>query len=283
MFGDPPIVSHHDFSQCPLDERLFPANVEFAHPHIATRWGHISLPLGALRALSLLPKHEQLDWFVLLSGCDYPVRPADEIITGLGNSDCDVFLDNREILYGRLPPGQTATDGGFDRPSWIPLAYDRYCAFRLWWPRPSKKQLLSGALPFRKKPIYIRNPYVLRMLRFKRPKRIFGGDFWFQINRKALTRLIADPALPCLEKYFRARSNTAESFFQTALCNQPDLRICKQHKRYADWTSGGAHPKLLEVADVPRILKSGAYFARKFRADGITQEYLNRTVLGIPS
>ncbi len=281
IFGDPTIVCHHDFNQCPLDEKLFPGNVEFAHPHIATRWGHISLPLGAFRALSFLLKYEQLDWFVLLSGCDYPVRPAAEITSGLSSPDYDVYLDNREILYRTLPPGQTAQDGGFGRPSWIPLAYDRYCAVPLWWPRPSKKLLLSGAFPFRIKPILIRNPHLLRLIQRDRPARIFGGDFWFQINRKAMRRLVDDPSTGRIERYFHSRMNTAESFFQTALCNQPDLRICKENKRYADWTKGGPHPKWLEVADVPKIVDSGAHFARKFRPDGVTQDLLDRTVLGI--
>ena len=281
MFEDPAIVCHHDFDQSPLDETLFPNNVEFAHPHIATRWGHISLPLGALRALSLLAKHKNLDWLVLMSGCDYPVRSAAEIVSGLSNSDCDVYMDHREILYRTMPPGQTAQDGGFSRPSWVPLAYDRYCAVRLWWPRPSRQLLLSGKFPFRKKPVIVRNPHLLRLLQRGRPTRIFAGDFWFQLNRRAVDRLLTDPGLQRLERYFYSRSNTAESFFQTALCGQAGLKICKDHKRYSDWTMGGAHPKWLEVSDVPKIVDSGAYFARKFRPDGVTQDYLDRNVLGI--
>ncbi len=283
MFGEPTIVCHHDFNQSPLDERLFPKNVEFAHPHISTRWGHVSLPLGAFKALSLLPKYEHLDWFVLLSGCDYPVRSADEIESGLSNPDWDAYLDHREIQFGILPPGQTATDGGFDRPSWIPLAYDRYCAVRLWWPRPSKKLLFSGSFPIRKSHFFIRNPRLLKFLQRDRPARIFGGDFWFQLNRKALTRIMSDPATGRIERYYTTRLNTAESFFQTALCNQPDLRICKSHKRYADWTRGGPHPKWLEAEDVPKILESGAYFARKFRPKSTALDYLDKNVLGISS
>ena len=86
MFGDPPIVCHHDFSQCSLDEAVFPPNVRFVHPHIGTRWGDIAVPLAALRAFGLLRKYDQPDWFVLLSGSDYPVRPYDKIVTNLSNA-----------------------------------------------------------------------------------------------------------------------------------------------------------------------------------------------------
>jgi hypothetical protein len=281
MFGAPPLVCHHDFNKCSLNEARFPPNVRFVHPHIITRWGNITMALAALRAFSLLREHDQPDWFVLLSGSDYPVRSADEIVADLSNTNYDAFLDSREILYRALPPGQMA-DCGFGRPSWIPLAYDRYCAFRLfWWPYPSKEKLLSGKFPFRRKHVFIRNPSMLRWLSPNRPSRIYGGDFWIQANHKAIDRLLDDPSMPRLVQFYRKRKIPEESLFHTSLCNQPDLRICKDHKRYVDWARGGANPKWLEVSDLPRIFSSGAHFARKFRPDGLAQELIDRTVLGL--
>jgi hypothetical protein len=147
MFGAPPIVCHHDFSQCSLREALFPTNVRFVHPHIVTRWGDIAVPLAALRAFSLLRTYDRPDWFILLSGSAYPVLPDDEIMTNLANGNYDTYLDNRELLYGAVPPGQTDYDVGFgsyslDESSWIALLYDRYCTCRFWWPRPSKVIIL---------------------------------------------------------------------------------------------------------------------------------------------
>ena len=55
-----------------------------------------------------------------------------------------------------------------------------------------------------------------------------------------------------------------ESFSQTILCNQPDLKISKDSLRYIDWSQGGHHPKTLGMEDIPGILASGAHFARKF-------------------
>src|SRR5690349_21399230 len=161
-FGDPPIVCHHDFGKCYLDETLFPGNVRFVRPHLTTTWGHINVPLAALRAFSLLRESAQPDWFVLLSGSDYPVRPADAVKADLFNSSYDVYLDHREIVYRGLPPGQTARDWGFGRPSWIRLAYDRYYSIPLfWWPRLSKNLLLSGRFPFQKRYVFLRNPSIL--------------------------------------------------------------------------------------------------------------------------
>jgi hypothetical protein len=281
MFSGPPIVCHHNFSQCSLDEALFPSNVRFVHPHIRTRWGHITTPLAALRAFGVLRRHGQPDWFVLLSGSDYPVRRADKILADLSNARHDAYLDNREILHKALPPGQTAPDGEFGSPEWIPLAYDRYRACGFWWPRPSKKLLFSGRFPFQRKYAVIRNPYLLRCLQFNRPRRIYGGKFWFQANHKTIDRLLDDPSVPSLTRYYAGREIPEESFFHSVLCSQPDLRISKDHKRYEDWAAGAANPKWLGVSDVTKILLSGAHFARKFRPDGVAQEFIDRTVLGI--
>jgi hypothetical protein len=282
MFGDPPIVCHHDFGKCFLDEAAFPANVRFVHPHMATRWGHINVPLAALRAFSLLKSYALPDWFVLLSGSDYPVRPGNAIIADLSNGHYDAYVDHREILYRAVPPGQTAQDYGFGRPSWISLAYDRYCAVPLfWWPRLSKTLLLSGAFPLQRKYVFLRNPSILRWVQSDRPSRIYGGDSWFQANQRAIDRLLNDPSVPNFVRYFSKRRNVDEALFHTVLCNQPDLRICKDNKRYEDWSRDGKHPKWLEISDVPKILASGAHFARKFRADGVVQKFIDQTVLGI--
>ena len=46
LYGNPPIVCHHDFSQCPLDKSQFPANVRFVEPHFSTFWGCFSIVTG---------------------------------------------------------------------------------------------------------------------------------------------------------------------------------------------------------------------------------------------
>ena len=280
LYRTSPIVCHHDFSKCALREELFPKNMRFVHPHIVTQWGHITVPLAALRAFRLLREYYQPDWFFLLSGSDYPVRRADEVEADLSNTKYDAFIDHREILCDALPLGQTATDGGFGRPDWIPLAYDRYCTLR----RPTKTSLFSGRLSFfdRRQFVPIRNHNINRMswwFQFNRPFRIYGGAFWFHANRNAIDRLLYDPSTRRLLKYYSTRFIPEESIFHSALCNQAGLRICKHHKRYEDWSEGGAHPKWLDVSDVPKIFDSDAYFARKFR-DIKALELVDSTLFG---
>lgn len=285
LFDEPPIACHHDSGQSSIDESLFPRNVHFVHPHVATGWGEISVPLAAMRAFELLRAHDSPEWFVLLSSSDYPVRPAAEIRGDLASSEYDVHLDHREIQYGVTTSGTAGHESSFQRPDYIPLAYDRYFAARVRLPCLSKKKLLAGTFPIRlTQTLVTRNPTLSRALQricFHGPVRIFGGDFWFHANKKAVNRLLDDPGVRRFAKYYRARPNADESFFHTFLCNQPDLRISTDHKRYADWPLNAVHPRLLDISDVPKIVASGAYFARKFRSDGITQAYIARDVLNL--
>jgi hypothetical protein len=283
MFGSPPIGCHHDFGQSPLDETLFPRNVEFVRPCLATKWGNISVCLAALKTFRLLRDRHQPDWIILLSGCDYPVRPASEILGHLADTKFDAFLDHREIKSSTASIGQTDT-AGFGRPDWIPLAYYRYRASRCWWPRPSKKLLIGGILPFRRVYFSIKYPSIdsiVQRLHHGRPSRVFGGDFWFQANRKAVNALLDNRYLGDLVQYYRKREVPEESLFHTVLCSNQDLEICKTNGRYADWNEKGSHPKWLEMSDIPKIRASGAFFARKFRPDGSVQEEVERLLLNL--
>ena len=282
MFCAPPIVCHHNFDQCGLNEELFPPNVRFVHPHIYTRWGHITTPLAALKAFELLRKNDHPDWYILLSGSDYPVRTSSEILAELATGEYDAYLDNRQIPYSPVPPSQKIQQGGFGESRWVAGAYGRYCAYPLfWWPRPSKQLLLSGSAPFQKHYVSILNPTINQWLQPNRPIRIHGGAFWFQANHKAVDSLLDNPSLNSLIDYYRSRRIPEESLFHTALCNPAGLRICSDYKRYEDWSQGLASPKWLEETDLPRIIASRAYFARKFRSDCVVQSTINRTVLGI--
>jgi Core-2/I-Branching enzyme len=278
MFGNPPIACHHDFGQCRLDEGLFPKNVQFVHPHFATRWGLINVPLGALKAFAFLREHEQPDWIFLLSGSDYPVRTAEEIMTDLSHAKHDAYLDHLEVPSDAPPWDQTTKEKAGERLEWLRYTYYRYCAVR----RPTNKSLLTGSFLFRHGEfVPVRRRFMKRLLgtfEFNRPSRIYAGDFWFHGNRKAIGCLLDDASMRKLVSYYRNRENPEESIFQTALCTQADLRICKQHKRYVDWTDCEAHPRWLTASDMPKIAASGAYFARKFKASD-SLEFLDETIL----
>jgi hypothetical protein len=280
---DAPIVCNHDFTQCALNEKDFPPTVQFVHPHVEMQWGHMSCPLAALRTFSLLNEYARPDWFVLLSGSDYPVRSAADIVNTLSCSEYDAFLTSREVRFGDLVQPAPAEDESPQAnwspaaPGWVSLAYDRYCAYRIpgrfpWYDPTSHFRLCARSF-------LIRNPRMIRMIPWAKPcpLTVYGGEFWFQARREAIERLL-DPSMGRLVSFFDDKEVPEEAIFHTMLRNQMDLRL-GEGKRYVDWPDDGAHPKWLEISDIPLIAASGAHFARKFRPDGTVQDVIDGALL----
>jgi Core-2/I-Branching enzyme len=277
---DAPIVCNHDFTQCALNEKDFPPTVHFVRPHVEMKWGHISCPLAALRAFGLLNEYARPDWFVLLSGSDYPVRSAADILNTLSCSEYDAFLTSREIRYGEsalFPARSAQLHALVEQPGWSNVAYNRYCAYRIPWRLPSYDP--TSHFRVRTRDFLIRNPKLIRMIPWAKqcPLAVYAGEFWFQARRGAIERLL-DPSMDRLVSYYYDKYIPEEAIFHTMLRNQVDLRI-GEGKRYVDWPDEGPSPKWLDIPDLPLIVASGAHFARKFRPDGTVQDVIDEALL----
>ena len=264
LYGNPPIVCHHDFSLCSLDGFDFPNEVTFVRPHIESKWGGISICLAFLAALRVLyQRADSPDWFAFMSGTDYPVRPARAALDQLALGGFDAYMDHHLVEYPWTPdPCVEYEPHAFNSAAWVPLAYDRYVAIRLWLPWYSWT---------RKKPVKIpvgivRSKSLVGQLNpFSETLKCYGGSTWFTGNRKAAERLLARNAENrALFAHYSRRFIPDESLPHTILCNQPDLKISNDSLRYIDWSMGGHHPKNLGMEDIPRILGSEAHFSRKF-------------------
>jgi hypothetical protein len=100
MFGAPPIAWHHDFTQCALPFDSITKNASLVRPHIKTSWGQFSLPEAMLSALKLLFETKAPpDWFILLSGADYPIKSAERIALDLSRSPYDVHMNHEKIVF----------------------------------------------------------------------------------------------------------------------------------------------------------------------------------------
>ena len=277
MFPNAKISCAHDFGQSQLDPESFPSFVSFVRPHVATRWGHISVIHAAMRALRGLYERDNPDWFVLLSGSDYPVVAADTILSELSTGGHDAYLDFREITP---PAGITLSldnreaDYNFSDPGWVLLAYDRYVAKLLNYPSVTKR------LRPKWKKLFIRRPWLVWPFHpFSANLRCFGGETWFTANQR-VARILLDEyeSGEHLIRHFSDRLIPEEAFYQTVICNQAGLRVSGDNKRYIDWSLRGGHPKILDVGDLPAIAASRAHFARKFRPGSPALSLLDRVI-----
>lgn len=260
-FDHPAIACHHDVHQCAIDYRAFPSNVRFVKESIRTRWADFSVVEAFRLALRQLYDWRAPDWFVYLSGSDYPIKSGDAIRSELFNSPYDAYLDHRVIRYDDLP-GQKRDSGfelGFRRPYWLKIAYDRYVARRIRYLRVDRKGRLCTRY------IAIRPPALAPPGPLKNGMNCYAGDAWMSARRRCAELLLGtEPHIRALVDYYRDCPAPDESFFHTILCNETELNLCNDNKRYEDWRSGSPNPKTLGLADLPDLLASTHHFARKF-------------------
>jgi hypothetical protein len=264
MFNYPPIVCHHDFSKSELPTDTLSKNIVLVQPYLQTGWGGFSLVDAMLTALKLMYEAPNPpDWFVLLSGADYPIKPAQQILQDLASSPYDVHITYEQINYN-----------AFEH-DWQKLCYERYCAVKFRVPFLNKKlHLIRREIHLVNQVVALKYPLLTApFLPFSKNLRCFAGEHWFCANRKAANYLIEfHREKPALASHYRrledfGSSIPDESYYHTILCNAPHLTISKNHWRYVDWSTKGAHPKTLFLEDLPKIYASSAHFARKFDID----------------
>ena len=302
IYDNPPIAIHHDFGQTPLQQDNVPGDIHFVWPHVKTRWGQFSLVVAVLQALDLLYRKAAPDWFVLLSGADYPTMLPEKVLRDLASSGTDALLDYREV--------PTLYDGSLKITAGIHIS--KYSVdvgtlqVALSYPRPDNPALkhyvlsknltkawrwyrgLNVLIPIiRRGPRLGRYTFYLPFEDWRSPFtanfKCYYGDQWFTGNHKVAEILLnPNEKHMQLRHHFRFRYVADECYYQTVLGNTAGLKISKATRRFADWTESaggafaGAHPKVLGLNDLPAIISSGCYFARKFAANSTVLDELDK-------
>jgi hypothetical protein len=267
LYGQPPIVIHHDFSKSELDAALLPSCASVVRPHIVTaraQWSLVEATVLGLRGL--YARHDAPDWFSVISGADYPVKPATAVLAELRHSPGDAFMQYQHIS------AETAETEWQHRCVW------RY--FRRHFRLPD---IVQSRMPFaenRAWPGWCAAP----SLPFSREFQCYAGSQWFTANRKCAERILRwyDSKNQLTSHYERSRVPVPdESYFQCVLVNDTSLTIVNDNKRYLEWGQSG-RPRTLTGQDLPSIMASSAHFARKFALGDAVLDDLDR-ILGIAS
>jgi hypothetical protein len=229
-------------------------------PRVSCYWGGFSLVQATLEGVRAVSEgHTMPDHVVLLSGQDYPLRPAAQI---------EAFLEEQKgknfLSYWALPAEEWASErGGLDRVRWMYLE------------RVRVKPNSPGDRPLRL-PIPRRFPPGFRP---------FGGMAFWALTGEAVAyvgRFVREN--PAVTRFFRFVKMPDELFFQTVLMNSP-LRdtVENENTHYLDWSTPGAHPATLGKADLPKLLASDKLFARKFdpAVDAEILDLLDREALHV--
>ncbi|WP_138500207.1 beta-1,6-N-acetylglucosaminyltransferase [Nostoc sp. PA-18-2419] len=255
MFNYPVIVCHHDFSKCDLPVNALSKNVLLVRPHVQTEWGGFTLIEATIQSLQLMYEAANApDWFVLLSGADYPIKTARQILEDLASNPYDAYIQYEQITYETykldLKPNML----------WLKNSYQRYCTKSFSF-NYLKKYFAQLNIEIR-----LEHPLLTKaFLPFSNKLACFSGSQWFCANRKAAEYIIDFHSQKnAVTLYYQKLKYTDESYFQTILANAPHLKLKNDRRRYIDWSTGGPHPKILLMEDLPNLVASSAHFARKF-------------------
>ena len=263
MFGYPPIACHQDFGQNSSSIPDLPTNVQIALPHFATSWGQFSCVEAMIKCLSLLyPKTGcGPEWFVYLSGADYPVKSASQILADLQSNKFDGYIEHRLVSKHNLSyPHDLSDSVGWKGNFWLKLCHKRYCSWRL------DIHGINRYLRFSRRTLWLDHPIFTRgRLPFKNNIKCYAGEAWFCANRKCARRILDFYENEReVANHYRKTLVPEESYLHTILANDPALKLSQNHLRYVDWSNGGSNPKFLTNNDLPKITRSSAHFARKF-------------------
>lgn len=254
-----PVVIHHDDRQSCLDEAALDAlgGVQLVRPPTAVSWGWASQLDMVLRCFGWLLDRVTFDWMVLLSGQDYPIRPLAEIERDLTAGPYDGYVEGVKVAP---PPWTRGHVDQFSR-----RYFYRYRSIRE--PGPRLRRAVTAA-----RPVLVLRDMPWGVLLGRRCAVPFSpvltcrrGSDWLSLSRRAVEAVLgAARSRPELLRHYRRTILPTESFPQTVLHAAPGLRLSTDTRRFTSWTHGSAHPDVLRLADLERILTSGADFARKF-------------------
>ena len=93
----------------------------------------------------------------------------------------------------------------------------------------------------------------------------YGPD-WSTLSHRAAEVVVATSRRrPEYVAYYRKTMIPDESATATIVCNAPELKIEPRDLHHIRWTRArSGHPDVFGVADLPELLASPCYFARKF-------------------
>jgi hypothetical protein len=206
-------------------------------PRHRSAWGGFGHVAASLKGIAAALDGGPVDYVILLTGQDYPIKPNAEIEAFFQARAGLSFMDHSPL------PTEHWTGGGLDR-------IDRWHV-----------RLLGRHLSFP------RRPGGLVRRRWPSGLRPYGGSSYWCLARPCLEyvrRFVAEH--PRVVRFFRFVDVPDELFFQTILLSSPLARtIVNDDLRFIEWRDPDAgSPTILGAADFPRLAASTKLFARKF-------------------
>jgi len=214
-------------------------HVTLLEPRRKLNWagyGFVQITLEGMA--TILGHNDHFGYISVMSGQDYPIRPAKALYEHLYASGGKEFFD------------VIAVD-----PDW-PVALHRYEGYHfIEWNIRGRYRLEDMI-----------NVFVAPRPFYNNKLEPYGKSAWFTASvdfaEYALKFMTNNPDY---ERFLRTVWNPDEFTFNTMAMNSPFRdRLVNSNLRHIDWSEGKANPKIFRVSDVPDLVKGECFLARKF-------------------
>lgn len=258
------VVAHVDAKS---DERPFReaaaqvgGRVTFVDDREDIRWGGFASVVAELRALQVATTTAPGDYYLSISGADYPIRPFSELHAELESGA--IYMNSWAMPSPENGKPMHRLEAFFYAPA------NRH---------NQAVRVLNRALRLLPK----RN--VAKGLGGRQP---FGGSARPSLPHDVALAVLATAATDeRLMRFLRFSRSPDETFFQTVVESLPHGREVRPALTFTDWSRAAQRgsPATLTSAAVPAMRASGLYFARKFdlHADPDVFAEIDRHLLGV--
>ena len=236
----------------PPFEKLLAGQCTFIEQRENISWGGFSMVQATLNLLQAALAAGQFDYYCLLSGCDYPIKPVHVFESYLATHAGNEYIGCRNIVEQS------------------PKFKKRYTGFFIFENHSEFLKKLNFGITKIQRLFYKRKPYA--------GKPIFHGSQWWTLTG-ACVRHIMDfiAAHPDCMSYFKYTHIPDTLFFQTIIAHSAFAgKVQNDNLRHIVFEEDSSHPHVWTMADKETLLQSPACFARKFdlSIDGDIVEFL---------
>jgi len=221
-------------------------------------WGGFNMLKTALYLLKKAVCDKEIQYFHLLSGQDYPIRPVTEFTKFIEENNGKEFLEYHILPYH-----------GWDNGTY--RRYEYFFFHDLFNFKTTKgRRWINKALQFQMKwNIKRRIPHHF--------EKLYGGCCWFSLSRDCIKYVLEyTHKYPAFYRWLKYTFVPEETYFHSVVLNSPfKINVVNRSLRYVDWRfRNGNCPANLDESDYEALRTSDAFFARKFTKE-ISAELIN--------